>query len=67
MIGAFAEADTPHTWIDIEGIQICFARHCNQDLSHAYHALNAAFSEPMEEIDDLFTDDNRTSLNNSGK
>ena len=57
----------PHTWKDIEGIQICFAQHCNQTFNHAHHALNATFSEPMQEIDDLFTDENRTDLNSSGE
>jgi len=64
--------DTPndgvtHQWTDIEGIQITFARHCKQDLSHAHHVLNEAFSEPIEDIADLFADDNRTALNTTGE
>jgi len=56
-----------HQWTDIEGIQITFARHCKQDLSHAHHVLNEAFSEPIEDIADLFADDNRTALNTTGE
>jgi len=61
------ESTIAHKWTNIEGIQITFARHCNQDFGHAHHVLNEAFSEPMEDIADLFDDDTRTSLNTTGE
>ena len=61
------ESTIAHKWTYIEGIQITFARHCNQAFGHAHHVLNEAFSEPIEDIADLFDDDTRTSLNTTGK
>jgi len=59
--------DIVHKWTHIESIQITFARHSNQDFSHAHHVLNEAFSEPIEDISDLFADDSRTTLNTTGE
>ena len=59
--------DIAHKWTQIESIQITFARHSNQDFSHAHHVLNEAFSEPIKDIADLFADDTRTALNTTGE
>jgi len=61
------ESTIAHKWTTIEGIQITFARHCKQDFSHAHHVLNQAFSEPIEDIADLFADNTRTALNSTGE
>jgi len=49
-------------WDQITTINFRFAQHSKKRYRHIHHALDAAYSEPLENIDDLFIDDERSDL-----
>ena len=46
----------------IENIQFQFKNHCDAKYSHAHQVLNIAYYKKLDNIEDLFLDDNRTSI-----
>ena len=49
-------------WTQIEKIQFQFTKHCDAKYSHAHQVLNIAYSNPLDNIEDLFLDDTRTTI-----
>ena len=49
-------------WDQIEKIQFQFTKHCNAKYSHAHQVLNIAYSNPLDDIEDLVLDDTRNSI-----
>ena len=47
-------------WTQIENIQFQFTKHCDAKYIHAHQVLNIAYSNPLDDIEDLLLDDNRT-------
>ena len=46
-------------WTQIERIQFQFTKHCDAKNIHAHQVLNIAYSNPLDNIEDLFLDDIR--------
>ena len=44
-------------WTQIEKIKFKFAKHCDAKYSHAHQVLNIAYSNPLDDIEDLLLDD----------
>ena len=47
-------------WTQLENIQFQFIIQCDVKYSHANQVLNIAYSNPLENVEDLLLDDNRT-------
>ena len=49
-------------WTQIENIQFQFKKHCDAKCSHAHQVINKAYSNPLENIEDILLDDTRTKI-----
>ena len=47
-------------WTQIERIQFQFTKHCDAKYIHAHQVLNIAYSNLLEDIENIFLDDTRT-------
>ena len=49
-------------WTQIEKIQFEFTKHYDAKYSHAHQVLNIAYSNQLDDIEDLFLDDTKAAI-----
>ena len=49
-------------WTQIERIQLQYTKYYNAKYIHAHQVLTISYSSPLDSIEDLFLDDNRTAI-----